>query len=228
MRTVFGGVYRQENNPLVTYTIIGLCVLAFIGEWIPQLNLVNNWVMIPAYIAAKPWTLLTNIFLHSPSNILHIGLNMYVLWIMGQALEPMLGRLRYAISYLICGLGGSVGVVLFANPSSQSWMTSTLGASGAIFGLFGMMLILQRRLGIDIKQIIILIAINLVFGFMVSGISWQAHLVGLLTGLVLGGIMAYAPKSKQNFYQLGGTLLVTILLLVAVFLKVNTVTTTGV
>ncbi|MFT4245805.1 MAG: rhomboid family intramembrane serine protease [Micrococcaceae bacterium] len=221
-------MYRQDNKPVVTYTIIGLCILAFIGEWIPQLNLVNNWVLIPAYVAKEPWTLLTNIFLHSPSNILHIGLNMYMLWIMGQTLEPMLGRLRYAISYLVCGLGGSIGVVLFSHPSSQSWMTGTLGASGAIFGLFGMMLVLQRRLGIDIKQIIILIAINLAFGFIVSGISWQAHLAGLLTGLLLGGIMAYAPKSKQDFYQLGGTFLIIIFLLVAVFLKVNATTTTGV
>lgn len=219
-RTIFGGVFRQ-GPPVATFTLIVLCVIAYVGEWVPSLALVQRWVLVPSLVGFEPWRLLTNAFLHSPENILHIALNMYMLWMVGQALEPMLGRLRFVVTYLVCALGGSAGVILLASPTSASWNTATLGASGAIFGMFGIMVLVQKKLGLDIKQIGALIAINLVFGVVVSGVSWQAHVGGLVVGLLLGAIVAYAPRAQQALYQLGGCLILTGILLIAIYAKVK-------
>ncbi|MFT4148382.1 MAG: rhomboid family intramembrane serine protease [Micrococcaceae bacterium] len=217
-KTVFGGSFRQ-GPPLVTYTIIALCVLVFIGEHIPSLKLVELWTLVPALAQSQPWRMITSIFLHDPSNIFHIGLNMYMLYIIGKALEPMLGRTRFAITFLLSGLGGSVAVVLLA--SGQAWITSTLGASGALFGLFGTLLLVQKKLGIDVQQIVLLIVINLAFGFMVSGVSWQAHVGGLIVGMTLGAIVAYAPRDKQAMYQIIGAIAVLLVLMLATYLKIR-------
>ena len=100
-------------------------------------------------VILEPWRMLTSVFLHSTSLIFHILLNMYTLWIFGRLLEPMLGRGRFLALYLISGLAGSIGVVVLAAPNAQ-----VLGASGAIFGLMGAFLVIQRRLGGNMTQLL--------------------------------------------------------------------------
>ncbi len=139
----------------------------------------------------EPWRFLTSAFAHSPRQLLHIVFNMYALWIMGSYLEPMLGRARFAALYLITAFGGSVVYLLLAFPHTideinrrdfGAWETAAVGASGAVFGLFGAFLILQRRLGRSAATMYATIGINAVIGFVVPGIAWQAHLGGFLVG----------------------------------------------
>ncbi|GAB3536981.1 hypothetical protein GCM10027403_19600 [Arthrobacter tecti] len=161
----------------------------------------------------EPWRMLTAAFLHSPSFLLHIGFNMYALWIMGQALEPLLGRVRFLALYLIAAIGGSVAVLLLSSP-----LQPVVGASGAVFGLFGAMFIVQRRRGGDVRQLVVLIAINTVLGFVVQGISWQAHLGGLLAGAAAAAIIAYTPRGKnRSLIQWTGLGALTFLLIVLTF-----------
>jgi membrane associated rhomboid family serine protease len=148
--------------------------------------------------AIEPWRFLTASFLHSTSP-LHILFNMYALWITGQFLEPLLGRLRFGVLCLLSAVGGSVGVLLLAGDpaTSVAWQTPVVGASGMVFGLFGAMLPVMRRLGRSMGQVLVLLAINGAIGFFVPNISWQAHLGGLVTGALVAAAYAYAPKDRR-------------------------------
>src|SRR5690606_6982731 len=122
----------------------------------------------------EPWRFLTAAFLHSPGWYVHIIFNMVALWMVGPYLETTLGRLRYTVLYLLSAVGGSVAVVAVASlaHSQQQWFTGVVGASGAVFGLFGAVLVVVRRLGGNARGILGVIAVNVVLSFVVSGISW--------------------------------------------------------
>jgi membrane associated rhomboid family serine protease len=201
VRTVFGGAAggtAVNGRPIVTLTIIGLCV----ASWLLQLVTGGRWTELlwfwPWGGAVEPWRFLTASFLHSTSP-LHILFNMYALWITGQFLEPLLGRLRFAVLCLLSAVGGSVGVLLLAGDpfTSNAWVTPVVGASGMVFGLFGAMLPVMRRLGRSMGQVLVLLAINGAIGFFVPNISWQAHLGGLITGALVAYAYAYAPKDRR-------------------------------
>ncbi|MGI5188759.1 rhomboid family intramembrane serine protease [Promicromonospora sp. CA-289599] len=201
VRTVFGGSADSvavNGRPVVTFTIIGICVVS----WLLQLVTAGEWTRLlwfwPWGGAVEPWRFLTASFLHSTSP-LHILFNMYALWITGQFLEPLLGRLRFGVLCLLSAVGGSVGVLLLAGDpaTSAAWQTPVVGASGMVFGLFGAMLPVMRRLGRSMGQVLVLLAINGAIGFWVPNISWQAHLGGLVTGALVAAAYAYAPKDRR-------------------------------
>lgn len=201
VRTVFGGsadTKAVNGRPIVTLTIIGICVVS----WLLQLVTGGRWTDLlwfwPTGGAFEPWRFLTASFLHSTSP-LHILFNMYALWITGQFLEPLLGRMRFAVLCLLSAVGGSVGVLLLAGDplTSNAWGTPVVGASGMVFGLFGAMLPVMRRLGRSMGQVLVLLAVNGAIGFFVPGISWQAHLGGLVTGALVACAYAYAPKERR-------------------------------
>lgn len=200
-RTVFGGRADEavvNGRPVVTLTIIGLCVVS----WLAQMATSGAWTELlwfwPWGGVIEPWRFLTASFLHSTSP-LHILFNMYALWITGQFLEPLLGRLRFAVLCLLAAVGGSVGVLLLAGEPfvSDAWVRPVVGASGMVFGLFGAMLPVMRRLGRSTGQVLVLLAINGAIGFFVPNISWQAHLGGLITGALVAYAYAYAPKERR-------------------------------
>ena len=221
-RTIFGGTVRQ-GRPLVTFSLIGACVALFLAQLaIPGVTdaLAYAGIYTSGIVPPEPWRMITAAFLHSTGFLLHIGFNMYALWIIGQALEPLLGRARFLALYLIAAFGGSVAVLLLTNP-----LQGVVGASGAVFGLFGAMLIVQRRRGGDVRQLVVLIAINTVLGFVVSGISWQAHLGGLLAGSAAAAIIAYTPRSsKRSLIQWSGLAVLTVVLLALTFVGASLVT----
>jgi membrane associated rhomboid family serine protease len=107
-----------------------------------------------------------------------------------------LGRVRYLALYALSALGGSVLVYLLTPVN-----VPTLGASGAIFGLFGATLVLSRKLNFDMRWIVGLIVINLVITFVVPSISWQGHVGGLLTGAAVGAVLAYTPRTNRVLIQ---------------------------
>jgi membrane associated rhomboid family serine protease len=225
-KTVYGGT-AVAGRPLATFGIIAVCALLYVLQWlIPNDGIYQNLAFASVYASPEfgvfePWRMVTSAFLHSQGFILHIVLNMYTLWIFGQALEPLLGRIRFLAVYLISAFGGSVGFLLLTPiyvPGQP--LTGVVGASGAIFGLFGAMLVVQRHRGGDTRQLWVLIAINGVIGFIVPQIAWQAHLGGLVTGAACAAAIAYAPHgSRRGLWQSAGLVLVFCLLIVATWFR---------
>ncbi|WP_243640412.1 rhomboid family intramembrane serine protease [Nocardioides jejuensis] len=148
------------------------------------------------------WQLVTSMFTHV--EVMHIGFNMLALWFLGPQLELALGRARFVALYLLSGLGGSLAVYWLA-PT----YTSTLGASGAIFGLMAALLVVAFKVRGDVQSILGWIGINAVITVIGRGsISWQGHLGGFLGGLALMAVFAFAPKGPQRAaWQWGGVAL---------------------
>lgn len=184
--------------------------------WLLQLSPFGRTIEIyfsytPIATTIAPWQMITAAFLHG--SWLHIIFNMYTLYIFGQVLEPMLGRARFLALYLISAFGGSVAVLLFSDPAS-----TVLGASGAIYGLMGAYFILLRAIGERSGQLMGLIAINLIFSFLNSGISWQAHIGGLAIGAAVAGVYAATRRAEQKGKQIAGLILLSVgLLAVSVY-----------
>ncbi len=223
-RTAFGG-QLTGNAGAVTKSIIGICVAVYLAQRLVPDNLVTSELMyIPALTLVEPWRLLTAAFLHSPSFLLHIVFNMYALWLGGPYLEQLLGRARFTALFLLSALGGSVGVFLLASPGAQSWFTPVVGASGAVFGLWGAIMVIHQRLRRDNRGLIALIMINAVIGFIPGlSIAWQAHLGGLVTGALAAAVLAYAPAAKRRTWHPLGLAGIGVLLLALIAVKVATV-----
>src|SRR6266508_4579657 len=155
--------------------------------------------------AGQYYRLFTAMFLHF--GVLHLALNMWALWILGRYLERALGPARYLALYLLAGLGGSVSAFLFA-PQSL-----TAGASGAIFGLFAALFVINRKLGLDNSQVVVLIVINLMFS-LYGHISLSGHVGGLIAGGLVALGFAYAPRAQRTQIQVATAVAVLVLLLV--------------
>jgi len=171
-------------------------------------------VRVPGVADGAYWQLVTSMF--SQVALWHIGFNMLVLWMLGPQLELAVGRLRYLGVYLMSGLTGSACVMWLAAEHS-----STLGASGAIFGLMGALLVLAIKVHGDVRAVGSWIAANFVVTFLLgSSISWQGHLGGFIGGAVLGAVLVYAPRERRGLWQLAGFCAVGAVILVAVVLRV--------
>jgi len=189
------------ERPVVTYSIIAVTVLVFVTQLIPD-SPVQEWLAFYApYLypqltgTFQPWRLLSGLFVHG--GFWHVGLNMLAVWMIGRSLEPLLGHARYLALYLISGLGGSVAVALL------SFGTPVVGASGAVFGLLGALLVIGRHIGANISGILIILGINLVIGFIPGmGVSWQAHIGGLVTGALIGLIFARTRSRRLRGLQI--------------------------
>ncbi|MDD7385141.1 MAG: rhomboid family intramembrane serine protease [Actinomycetaceae bacterium] len=166
-----------------TSIIIWISVIVAIAQWfIPAIS--QQLAFAPFLGMVQPWRFVTSALLHA--GFWHIFFNMYALWLIAKGLEPILGKWRFMLLYVLAAVGGNVGVVLLSSPRLASWYGGTVGASGAVFGLFGALLVIFHSVKSDSTiPLLILIGINLVMGFMPgSGISWQSHVGGLVTGIV--------------------------------------------
>jgi membrane associated rhomboid family serine protease len=158
------------------------------------------------------WQPVTSMFAHTEP--LHIGFNMLALWFLGPQLEMVLGRARFLALYLLSGLVGSAAVYLLSPE-----FTPTLGASGAIFGLMGALLVIAHKQRADVSQLLVWIGINAALTFFAAGISWQGHVGGFVGGVVLAYVLAYAPRERRTTYQVAGFAGVAILVVVAFVLR---------
>ena len=226
-RTVYGGKVRPGVAPgLVTRVLIGVNVAVFVATAASGANaltgntgsstIYNRFALIPIDVAHGQWyRLITAAFLHY--GLLHIGFNMFALWITGPQLEAVLGRLRFAALYLLAGIGGSILSVALGPFNEQA-----AGASGAIFGLFAALYIVARHLNLQAGGIAATIVFNLVFTFSVSGIDWRGHVGGLVTGAAIAAIYAYAPKgAARDRIQAAGVIGVAAVLAIGGFLAAN-------
>ncbi len=169
-----------------------------------------QWV--PGVSDGAAWELVTSMFAHI--EVWHIGFNMLALWILGPQLELVLGRARFLSLYLLSGLAGST-MVYWAAPEYQG----TLGASGAIFGLLGALLVVVVKMGGQYQQILVLLGINAVITFTIPNISWQGHLGGFLGGLLIAAILVYAPRQRRTFWQWLGLGLFALFLVAALVVR---------
>ena len=167
----------------VTSVILGLTVLAYLLSTVAR-DTVGIWVILqPAAVMNGEWW---RIFSHTlgHGSFIHLGVNMYALYILGPGLEARLGRLPFLAVWIFSAAAGGVAVTFLAHPFSQ-----TVGASGAVFGLFGLWLgsawSSRRSLAgrAQLRSILMVLGINVVISLM-PGISWQGHLGGLAGGLV--------------------------------------------
>src|SRR4051812_23513192 len=178
--------------PTVTYALIAICVLIWVGEAASggrgsqvyeDLSLIGGAVgsngQVIGVAAGEYWRLITGGFLHDPANPLHLGFNMYILYWLGTMLEPALGHARFLALYFASLLAGALGALLLTDPRA-----ATTGASGAVFGLMAAAFLMQRARGIDPMRsgLGAVIALNLVISFVIPGISIGGHLGGLVGG----------------------------------------------
>jgi membrane associated rhomboid family serine protease len=222
VRTPFGG-RPTDGRPLATYTIIGLCILVFLLQQAPSLSVTNDLAFVPGLAEDEPWRFVTAAFLHAPNFLLHIVFNMVALWQVGPALEHLLGRARFVALYLISAVAGSVGFLLLADPSNPfSWYRPVVGASGAVFGLFGATVLVLRKLRLDTRPLIGVIVVNAVLGFVIQGIAWQAHLGGLVAGTAVTAALVYAPSRRRGLLQAVGVGAVTVVVVIAAVARIAT------
>lgn len=223
-RTTYGG-RATDGRPLVTLGIIAACVVLFVLQLVPALAVTQRLAFAPVLAESQPWRFVTSAFLHQTGFLPHIMFNMFVLFQLGPVLEQQLGRVRFGALYLLSAVGGSVGYLVLADPTDlQSWQGAVVGASGAVFGLFGALLVVNRRLGLESRGLVALIAVNAVIGFIPGlNIAWQAHLGGLLTGALVAVVLVYAPKARRQTVQSTGLTGVLVLLVGLALVKLATV-----
>jgi membrane associated rhomboid family serine protease len=190
-RTSLGGIQRAGGQQVVTYTLLALNVLVFIGVRTASPQLLSDLVMVPVLAESEPWRLLTSAFTHV--QFFHIFSNLFMLWQLGPPLEQMLGRLRFTILYLLSALGGSVAVWILSPPGG-----ATLGASGAVLGLVGALLVISRARGLDITWIIMYVAVTAFLSFAIPNVSWEGHLGGFVVGAAVAWIYLQLSNHRRN------------------------------
>ncbi|MEE1795105.1 rhomboid family intramembrane serine protease [Streptomyces sp. BE308] len=218
-RTLAGG--RVAADPrLVTKILLGINLAVFVAVWVTG----RSWLVDDLMLLGRAWDpspppgsiegvaegqwyrLVTSMFLHQ--EVWHIAFNMLGLWWLGGPLEAALGRGRYLALYLLSGLAGSALTYWIAAPNQGS-----LGASGAIFGLLGATAVMMRRMNYDMRPVLVLLALNLLFTFTWGGIAWEAHVGGLVAGTLIAIGMVHAPRERRTAVQYGTCALVLVAIL---------------
>ena len=188
----------QMGAPVVTYAMMAICILMYLVTWVfPSLK--SSLALVPLFLMSRPWTILTGAFLHG--GLLHILFNMLSLYWVGRAIEPVLGWWRFLTVYLVSALGGSAFILAWCLIQPSELLVGTVGASGAVFGLFGAVFVLQRLGGADTTPILTLLGINLVYGFLASGISWQAHIGGAVAGVAVTWVLARLARPRSGITE---------------------------
>jgi len=232
-RTAFGG--RPVAGAVVTWTLVGLNVVLFLVE-LAKPSLANDWGLLgyapltangPVQgIAAGQWyRLITSAFLPPATGLgglgfLDILFNMWALVVVGPSLEQLLGRARFLAVYLLSAIGGGVAFFLIGQ-----YYVFALGASGAIFGLFGAYFVVAKKLRLDVRGIVTIIVINLAFSFIYrSSIAWQDHVGGLIVGALTTLAFAYAPRKNRTIIQVSAALAILAVMVVLVIFRSHELT----
>jgi membrane associated rhomboid family serine protease len=201
--------------------LVGLNVVIYLLTSQHLDNNILRFGQLPVRVAhGQYYRLLTSAFLHV--SFVHILFNMVALLIVGSPVEAALGRVRFLTLYVLAALGGSVASYLFSNPLAVG-----VGASGAIFGLFGAFFIIARSRRSDTSGILVLIGINLVFSFTDRLIDWRAHVGGLIVGVIVAAIFTLADRRRpdqKRLVEVVGCAAVLIVLLALISFRTHNLT----
>ena len=213
------GATPGTRRPVVVPTLIALNTAVYVVTAVqagnPAYNslsaLFREWSLVPGYVhEGEWWRVLTSGFLHIGP--IHLLVNMLALWMLGRDLEIVLGRGRFLALYLVSMLGCAAAVMLFYAPDEQ-----VAGASGAVFGLMGALVIVLRRLRAPAGQVFGVIGINVLISIVVPGISLIGHLGGLVLGAATTAALVYAPTRNRTAVQIAALAGLTVVLLVLIW-----------
>lgn len=219
-RTFVGAEFSRRT--VVTPVLIAVNVLLYLVTAVQAGSLMGNqrsslfvdlvlWTRL-VVVDDQWWRLVTSGFLHyGPA---HLALNMIALYVLGRDLEPVFGKLRFSAVYLVSLLGGGVAVYVFGGVD-----TLVAGASGAVYGLMGAMLVAVLRLKLNPGSALGVIGLNLVLSFTLPGISLLGHLGGLVIGAALTAGLVYAPARKRDTWQAAAVVGAVVLLVVLVVVR---------
>lgn len=208
------GRYASELYNRLALLPAGRCVPTDSpGQFFPnvtteQVCSAQGQTWIPGVADGAYWQLFSSAFMHI--ELWHIGFNMLALWVLGPQLELAIGRVRFIALYLLSALAGST-LVYWLAPTAGS----TLGASGAVFGLMGALLVLAVKGRGDVRGILTWVGLNAVITVLFPNISWQGHLGGFLGGVVIAALLVYAPRQRRTVWQVAGLIAVAVVLVVA-------------
>jgi len=162
-----------------TYSLIAVICGAYLVQLlVPSIQQQLFLPSIDYLSATNEWYRLVTVAL-THGGLLHLGFNMYALLVLGNPIEEAYGKNKFLIVFFASLIAGSLTSAYFASIYSAS-----VGASGAVFGLFGAMVVVGKRIGADIRSIVVIIGLNFIFGFALGGVDWRAHLGGLIGGYV--------------------------------------------
>jgi membrane associated rhomboid family serine protease len=229
-RRVSAGMRRgafEGTGALVTKSLVALNILIYVitavqgnGLNRPGGSLFDNWKLLGPLVAQGDWwRLITSAFLHA--SLLHIAFNMYFLWFVGSAVEEALGRGRFLLIYVVSGLAGSAGALV--NTPTRP----VVGASGALFGILGAALVLERQRNFVLGgSALALIVINLVLSFTLSNISIGGHIGGLIGGILCTLVLSkfgrgHAAYSRVGLWGIAGVVGVGLLSLAVAYWRVR-------
>jgi membrane associated rhomboid family serine protease len=172
-----------------TYSLIAVICGAYLLQLVVPSIQQQLWLPSFEYLQfSNEWYRLFTVAL-THGGIFHLGFNMYSLLVLGNPLEAAYGKQKFLIVFFFSLLTGSLTSAYFASLYSAS-----VGASGAIFGLFGALAIVGKKIGADIRSIVVIIGINFAFGFAIGGVDWRAHLGGLIGGVVAAQLVMKQPR----------------------------------
>jgi membrane associated rhomboid family serine protease len=217
--TIAGAPLRRTLIAVPVLVLVNLGVFAITAAQAGSLagnadsQLFDDWVLWPRAVLSfgEPWRLVTAGFLHYGP--VHLALNMLALWIIGRDIEPLLGRTRFLAVYFLSLIGGSVAVLLFGPMDA-----GTAGASGAVWGVMGALLVVVLRLRLNPQPVLAVIAINAVISFL-PGISLLGHLGGFVVGVLATAALVYAPRDRQRLVQVGALVAIGAALVILVLLR---------
>jgi membrane associated rhomboid family serine protease len=224
-RTVFGGRVSGDTSRVSIALIVANVAVHLLGMAVGERELQLRFANVPGFAGSfgvadgEFYRLLTAAFLHA--GLFHLAMNMFALAALGPALEQALGRVRFAALYVLSALGGSTLSYLVSAPNQFG-----VGASGAIFGLFGAYYVVVRHLGGQTGPIAALLAVNLVITFAVPIIDWRAHLGGLVTGALLALALARIPRGPHRT-QLQAAACIGVAVLLVALVLVRTLSLAG-
>jgi rhomboid protease GluP len=173
---------RTATTALITVICAGYLLTMLSPSLEPELYLYSFAVQ-----NGQWYRLFTVALVHG--GLLHLGFNMFALHALGTPVEQAFGKVRFLIIFFFSLLTGSLASIYFAAPNQVS-----VGASGAVFGLFGAFAIVGRKMGIDVKNIYVIVGINFAIGFVLGGIDWHAHLGGLIGGAAISWVLLQASE----------------------------------
>ncbi len=175
---------RQVTKLLITL-ISGFYLASLLVPGLEENLYLNRYLV---FNLGEYWRLLTVALTHG--GLMHLFFNMYALLILGNSLESAIGQKKFLAVFTISQIGASLTSIYFS-PINQV----SVGASGAIFGLFGAMIIVSKRFGLEVKQIYVIVGINFAIGFIFPGIDWRAHLGGLISGVIAATVLLSPARS---------------------------------
>jgi membrane associated rhomboid family serine protease len=165
-------LYELYDSGLIgTFGLYGIDLLKSTNEW---------------------YRLVTVALVHDNTNVIpiHLAFNMLALHSLGTPIETFLGRSKFLIIFFVSLIGGSIASALFLGYNGYS-----IGASGAVFGLFGAWAVISKRIGAEVKSTLVIIGLNFVLGFTIGGVDWRAHLGGLIAGYAVTQFLLSASRS---------------------------------